>query len=52
MLRGSLFEYFLRVAMFSTSVKSIVLNQGAHVYWTTPYRGLTAFASLSMAVSD
>ncbi|MCU7880552.1 MAG: hypothetical protein KZQ66_09040 [Candidatus Thiodiazotropha sp. (ex Lucinoma aequizonata)] len=30
------FEYFLRVAIFSTSVKSIVLNQGVHLYWTTP----------------
>ncbi|MCU7880586.1 MAG: hypothetical protein KZQ66_00150, partial [Candidatus Thiodiazotropha sp. (ex Lucinoma aequizonata)] len=28
--------YFLRVAIFSTSVKSTVLNQGVHVYWTTP----------------
>ncbi|MCU7898781.1 MAG: hypothetical protein KZQ61_09525, partial [Candidatus Thiodiazotropha sp. (ex Lucinoma aequizonata)] len=30
------FEYFLRVAIFCTSVKSIVLNQSVHVYWTTP----------------
>ncbi|MCU7881179.1 MAG: hypothetical protein KZQ66_12455 [Candidatus Thiodiazotropha sp. (ex Lucinoma aequizonata)] len=29
------FEYFLRIAIFSTSVKSIVLNQSVHVYWTT-----------------
>ncbi|MCU7881586.1 MAG: hypothetical protein KZQ66_02850 [Candidatus Thiodiazotropha sp. (ex Lucinoma aequizonata)] len=25
-----------RVAIFSTSVKSIVLNQGVHLYWTMP----------------
>ncbi|MCU7879150.1 MAG: hypothetical protein KZQ60_00050 [Candidatus Thiodiazotropha sp. (ex Lucinoma aequizonata)] len=30
------FEYFIRVAISSTSVKSIVLNQSVHVYWATP----------------